>query len=242
MNCTKFKILKNYKIAKDTFLIELEGDTSCIQNAGQFVNISVSSFYLRRPISICHFEKNILTLIYKVVGKGTFALSQKKPNHMLDILLPLGNGFDIDKPYSKAVLIGGGVGIPPLVELAKRMLKKEKDFNIVLGFNSYEEIFSIDMFEKLGINPIVTTIDGSFGIKGLVTDALKNISFDYIFTCGPEPMLKALYNLDVDGQFSFEARMACGFGGCMGCSCKTKYGYKRICKEGPVLFKEEILW
>lgn len=242
MNCSKFKILKNEKIAKDTYILELEGNTDSIKNPGQFVNIAISSFYLRRPISICNFEKDKLILIYKVVGKGTKALSQKLPNHNLDILLPLGNGFDINKTTENTVLVGGGVGVPPLVGLAKEMIKNGKKPKVVLGFNSKEEIFAVDMFENLGITPIITTVDGSSSVKGFVTDGLKNVDYDYLCTCGPEPMLKALGALDVDGQFSFEARMACGFGGCMGCSCETKYGYKRICKEGPILFKEEIIW
>ncbi len=242
MKCEKFKILENKKIAKDVFLLTLRGNTDEIKNPGQFVNISISSFYLRRPISICDFEKDTLKLIYKVVGEGTLALSQKKPEHYLDILLPLGNGFDIDKTTKNTVLIGGGVGVPPLINLAKNMIKIGKTPKVVIGFNTKDEIFAVDMFENLGMHPIVSTVDGSYGVHGFVTDALKSIDYDYLCTCGPEPMLKALSNLDVDGQFSFEARMACGFGGCMGCSHETKSGYKRICKEGPILFKEEIKW
>lgn len=242
MKSEKFKILENKQIAKDVYKLVLEGNTSEITKPGQFVNIAISEFYLRRPISICDFEKNSLTLIYKVVGKGTYALSKKYTNHYLDILIPLGNGFDVEKTTMYPVLIGGGVGVPPLVNLAKQLIKKVDKVQVIIGFNKKEEIFGEDMFKNIGISPIVTTVDGSYGIKGLVSDALKDIKADYIYSCGPEPMLKALSSFDIDGQFSFEARMACGFGGCMACSCKTKYANKRICKEGPVLFKEEIIW
>ena len=241
-NIANFIISKNKNIAKDVFLIELIGNTDSIKNAGQFVNIAIENTYLRRPISICDYEKDKLVLIYKVVGKGTNILSKKNIGEKLNILYPLGNGFDISKTTKNTVLIGGGVGVPPLIGLAKKMIKIEKKPKVIIGFNKKEEIFSVDMFKNLGITPIITTVDGSVGTKGFVTDAMKDIDFDYIFTCGPEIMLKEIGKTYIDGQFSFEARMGCGFGACMGCSCETKYGYKRICKEGPVLCKEEIIW
>ena len=223
-----FIILENKNIAKNVFELKLKGDTSLIKNPGQFVNIAIDKFYLRRPISICDYDDE--------------TLAKKGVNEKLNILYPLGNGFDIEKSTLSPVLIGGGVGVPPLIGLARALIKKFIYPQFVMGFNTQDEVFGLDLLKNLGIVPYIVTLDGSLGYKGLVTDVLDKISFDYIFTCGPEPMLKALYNVNVDGQFSFEQRMACGFGGCMGCSCKTKYGYKRICKEGPVLFKEEILW
>ena len=237
-----FIISENESVAKNVFELKLKGDTSLIKKPGQFVNIAIDNFYLRRPISICDYDDETIVLIYKVVGNGTKELSKKKVNEKLNILYPLGNGFDIEKSTLSPVLIGGGVGVPPLIGLARALIKKFIYPQFVMGFNTQDEVFGVDLLKNLGIVPYIVTLDGSLGYKGLVTDVLDKISFDYIFTCGPEPMLKALYNVDVNGQFSFEQRMACGFGGCMGCSCKTKYGYKRICKEGPVLFKEEILW
>lgn len=243
MKQTMFEIVSNEKIAKDVYKLVLSGDTSDIKKSGQFVNIKLDGFFLRRPISVCDYDDNSLTLIYKVVGEGTEVMSRMEKGVKLDILTGLGNGFDTSKSGSNPVVIGGGVGVPPMFNLAKKLLSEGKTVTAVLGFNKEEEIFYKEEFEKIGARVLVSTADGSVGIKGFVTDAMKELDFSYSYCCGPEPMLKAVYNFsDTDGQFSFEERMGCGFGACMGCSCKTKYGNKRICKDGPVLCREEIIW
>jgi len=216
---------------------------------GQFVQIQIPDFYLRRPISICDWqagEDGTLDLIYKVVGHGTEAMRHMQEGTELDLLVGLGNGFDIRKAENeKPLLIGGGVGVPPMYGLCKALIAAGKKPSVVLGFNTESEVFWKDEFEALGVQVTVTTVDGSMGVKGFVTAAMDG-DYDYVYTCGPEPMFKAIYKVmdekGVSGQFSFEERMACGFGVCMGCSCKTKYGNKRICKDGPVLVKEEIIW
>lgn len=235
-----YTILSNICVARDTYEMILEGDTSQISAPGQFINIRVEGFFLRRPISICDWNEEQITIIYKTVGQGTKELSQMKPGRELDILCPLGNGYDVGKIKETPVLAGGGAGVPPMYGLAKALLKQNIRPKVVLGFNTKEEVFYEEEFQALGAEVTVTTADGTYGKKGFVTDAFEHA--DYGCACGPEPMLRAVSEKVKDGQFSFEARMACGFGGCMGCSCKTKYGTKRICKEGPVLEKEEILW
>ena len=239
-----FEIKENIKIAKDVYKMILSGDTSDITKPGQFINIQLDGFYLRRPISVCDYDNNTVTIIYKVVGKGTEVMAEMKCGEKLDVLTGLGNGFDTSKTGDAPVLVGGGVGVPPMYNLAKVLIEEGKKPVAILGFNKAEEIFYKDEFEALGVKTYITTVDGSVGIKGFVTDALKEIkNYTYVCTCGPEPMLKALYNsCETSGQFSFEERMGCGFGACMGCSCKTKYGNKRICKDGPILEKEEIIW
>jgi dihydroorotate dehydrogenase electron transfer subunit len=220
----------------------LQGDTSAITAPGQFVNIKLEGMFLRRPISVCDVEGDKLTIIYKVVGKGTEAMSRMTAGE-LDILTGLGNGYDLTVSGEKPVLLGGGVGVPPMYKLAKELIAQGKKVSVILGFNTKNEIFYEEEFKNLGAEVFVTTVDGSYGIRGFVTDALKNIDYTYFYTCGPEPMLKAVHRASVtSGQMSFEERMGCGFGACMGCSCKTLTGYKRICKEGPVMRKEEILW
>ena len=237
-----FKIKENKKIAKNVFELKLEGNTDAITKSGQFVNIQLDGLYLRRPISVCDYSKNSLTLVYKVVGKGTEQLSQMEKGE-LDVLVGLGNGYETENSGKEPVLIGGGVGVPPLFNLCKKLIAEGKKPSVILGFNTKDEIFYEEEFKRLGVNVYVTTVNGEYGIKGFVTDALKNINYTYFYTCGPEPMLKAVYNATTtSGQFSFEERMGCGFGACMGCTCKTKYGNKRICKDGPVLVKEEIIW
>lgn len=237
-----FEIKSNVKVAENVYKMELFGDVSEIKNSGQFVNILIDGLYLRRPISVCDVNENVLTIIYKVVGKGTKILSELSSGK-LDILTGLGNGYNLDFDGENVLLIGGGVGVPPLYYLAKKLIKKGKKVTAILGFNTQSEVFLKEDFERLGVTVFITTVDGSQGIKGFVTDALKNVDYSYFFTCGPEPMLKAVYNATTtSGQFSFEERMGCGFGACMGCSCKTLYGNKRICKDGPVLVKEEIIW
>lgn len=238
-----FKIKKNESIAKNIMKMVLSGDTSDITRSGQFVNILVDGFFLRRPISVCDYDATTLTIIYKIVGEGTEAMSKYKPGKELDVMTGLGNGYDLSKSGETPLLLGGGVGVPPLYNLCKKLVREGKKPTVILGFNTKDEVFYEKEFKKAGAKVYVTTVDGSYGEKGFVTDVLKNLSYSYFYTCGPEPMLKAIYNeTSTSGQFSFEERMGCGFGACMGCSCKTKYGNKRICKDGPVLEKEEIIW
>ena len=237
-----FQILSNTALTDSVFKMVLSGDTSAITAPGQFVNIQLDGLFLRRPISVCDYDKNTLTLVYKVVGKGTDKMSRMMPGTQLDLLTGLGNGYDLTLSGERPVLLGGGVGVPPLYNLAKKLIAQGKDVTVILGFNTKSEIFYEDAFQALGCTVFVTTVDGSFGIKGFATDALPE-KYTYFYTCGPEPMLKSVYRATrTSGQMSFEERMGCGFGACMGCSCKTLTGYKRICKDGPVMKKEEILW
>lgn len=238
-----YEIKSNKKLTDSIFEMVLIGDTNSITAPGQFINIKLDGFYLRRPISICDYDDNTITIIYKVVGEGTEVMSKINAGEKLDVLCGLGNGFDTSKSLDKPVLIGGGVGVPPMYNLCKKLIKEGKSVTVILGFNKKEEIFYEDEFKMLGADVKVTTVDGSYGIKGFVTDALKDTDYSYFFTCGPMPMFKAIEATAVtSGQYSFEERMGCGFGACMGCSCKTKYGNKRICKDGPVLTREEIIW
>lgn len=238
-----YKIVSNKPLTKDVFEMILSGDTSAITAPGQFINIKLDGFYLRRPISICDYDNNTVTILYKVVGGGTEAMSRLESGAELDILCGLGNGFDVSKSGEKPVLIGGGVGVPPLYNLCKKLIESGKKVTVILGFNTASEVFYKEKFESLGAEVYVSTVDGSSGVKGFVTDVLKNIDYDYFFTCGPMPMFRAIEKIaSSSGQYSFEERMGCGFGACMGCSCKTKYGNKRICRDGPVLEREEIIW
>ncbi len=244
MKKSYFTVLSNENLTGNVYKMVLGGDVSAIERPGQFVNIAIEGLYLRRPISVCDVEDGKLTIIYKVVGTGTERLSALDNGAILDILTGLGNGYFTDFCESSALLIGGGVGVPPLYYLAKELIKEGKEVTVILGFNTAEEIFYKDEFISLGAKVLVSTVDGSYGIKGFVTDALREVSnYDHVYTCGPLPMLKAVYNATTtEGSYSFEERMGCGFGACMGCSCKTKYGNKRICKDGPVLSKEDIIW
>ena len=237
-----FEIIENTPLTENVYKMRLSGDTSDITAPGQFINIKLDGLFLRRPISVCDLEGDVVTIIYKVVGKGTQEMSKMKSG-TLDVLTGLGNGYSTEKSGDKPLLLGGGVGVPPLYLLAKKLIKEGKKVSVILGFNTESEVFYKDEFEALGADVTVTTVDGSLGVKGFVTDAAVNMDYSYFYTCGPEPMLRAIYNnLKTSGQLSFEERMGCGFGACMGCSCKTIAGYKRICKDGPVLEKEEILW
>ena len=237
-----YKVESNEKIAKSVYKMVLSGDTSTITRPGQFINIKVPDKYLRRPISVCDFDGDTVTVIYKVVGEGTKIMSEMEKGISLDVLTGLGNGFDAGKSGDRPLLIGGGVGVPPLYNLAKKLKDEGKTVTVILGFNTSDEVFLKEEFEKIA-TVYLTTADGSEGQKGFVTDAMDGIDYDYIYTCGPQAMLRAVYDKSkTGGQFSFEERMGCGFGACMGCSCKTKYGAKRICKDGPVLEKEEIIW
>lgn len=237
-----FEITENVPLTENVYKMVLRGDVSAITAPGQFVNIQLDGLYLRRPISVCDVSGGCLTIIYKVVGKGTAKLSQMQRGS-LDLLTGLGNGYDLSCAGDRPVLLGGGVGVPPMYLLAKRLLAEGKQVQVILGFNTQKEVFYEKEFRELGAQVTVTTVDGSYGTQGFVTDVLKDMDYTYFYTCGPEPMLKAVYRASqTSGQMSFEKRMGCGFGACMGCSCKTITGYKRICKEGPVMRKEEILW
>lgn len=238
-----FEIRSNEALTDSIYKMILNGDTSSITAPGQFINIKLDGFYLRRPISICDYDNESITIIYKVVGEGTEVMSKMNTGDKLDVLCGLGNGFDTTKSMDKPVLIGGGVGVPPMYNLCKKLIAEGKSVTVILGFNKKDEIFYENEFKQLGADVKVTTVDGSYGIKGFVTDALKDTDYFYFYTCGPMPMFKAIESVaTTSGQYSFEERMGCGFGACMGCSCKTKYGNKRICKDGPVLVREEIIW
>ena len=237
-----FEIIENTRLVNGVYRMRLQGDTSAITAPGQFVNIKLDGMFLRRPISVCDVQNDVLTIIYKVVGKGTEVMSGMESG-MLDILTGLGNGYDLTVSGDRPVLLGGGVGVPPMYLLCKQLVAEGKKPTVILGFNKQEEVFYEAEFKALGCDVLVTTVDGSYGIKGFVTDALKDVSDSHFYTCGPEPMLKAVYRATTtSGQMSFEERMGCGFGACMGCSCQTLTGYKRICKDGPVMRKEEIKW
>ena len=238
-----FTVCTNRALTREVYEMTLRGDTGAITAPGQFVNIRVEGFFLRRPISVCDYGPDSLTLVYKVVGDGTEALSRKVPGDELDLLTGLGNGYDLSPAGEKPLLLGGGVGVPPLYRLCRDLVAQGKTPTVILGFNSAGEIFYEEEFKALGAKVIVTTADGSYEQKGFVTDAMEGLDYTYFYCCGPEPMLKAVYKASsTSGQFSFEERMGCGFGACMGCSCQTITGSKRICKEGPVMRKEEILW
>ncbi len=238
-----FEVLSNTPLTDCVYKMVLSGDTSAITAAGQFVNIQLEGMFLRRPISVCDYDDQTLTIVYKVVGKGTEAMSRMGAGAKLDILTGLGNGYDLSLAGEKPVLLGGGVGVPPLYNLAKKLLAMGKEVTVILGFNTKSEIFYEAEFKALGCKVTVATADGSYGVKGFATTPLEGMDYSYFYTCGPEPMLKAVYKATkTSGQMSFEERMGCGFGACMGCSCKTLTGYKRICKDGPVMKKEEILW
>ena len=237
-----YQVAEQTRIAPQVFLLDLAGDTSSLRAPGQFVQLRCPGFFLRRPISVCDWDEGGMTLIFKAVGEGTKALSRVQPGDTLDVLCGLGNGYDLEDCGLRPLVIGGGLGVPPLYALTKALLKRELRPTVILGFNTKEEVFLREEFEDLGAETILTTADGSAGKKGFVTDALP-ADYDYFFACGPEPMLRAVAEkCPCPGQLSFEERMACGFGACMGCTHRTKTGYKRICKDGPVLKKEEVLW
>ena len=237
-----FEIIENIPLTDNVYRMKLKGDTSDITASGQFINIKLDGLFLRRPISVYDCEGDIVTIIYKVVGHGTEQMSCMKKG-TLDVLTGLGNGYDLTLSGDEPLLLGGGVGVPPLYLLAKKLTAENKNVSVILGFNTKNEVFCEEEFKALGAKVYVTTVDGSYGTKGFVTDVMKELEYSHFYTCGPEPMLKAVYKTSVtSGQLSFEERMGCGFGACMGCSCKTVTGNKRICKEGPVLKKEDIIW
>ena len=243
MKDVKLKLIRQREIAEDTFEAVLSGDVSDITAPGQFVNIKLEGHFLRRPISVCDVSGDTLTIIYKVVGEGTRKMSRSPIGTEWLTLTGLGNGYDTSVSGDRPLLIGGGAGVPPMYLLCKKLIAEGKTPSVILGFGTKNQVFYKEMFTKLGVSVAVTTNDGSEGTHGFVTDVMDNFDYTYFYTCGPEPMLKAIYNKSkTSGQFSFEERMGCGFGACMGCTCETKYGNKRICRDGPVLVKEEIIW
>ena len=240
-----YKVVANEPLTPDVWRMVLAGDTQWITRPGQFVNIELEGLYLRRPISISDWSEDTITIIYKVVGRGTEQMSRMATGQELDVLTGLGNGFDADVECQQPLLVGGGVGVPPLYRLAKELIARGRKVSVVLGFNTAKEVFYAEEFRALGADVYVSTADGSVGTKGFVTDAIREngVEFDFFYSCGPLPMLKALCDCtEVSGELSFEERMGCGFGACMGCSCKTLAGNKRICKDGPVMKREEIIW
>lgn len=238
-----FRITSNKKIARDIFKMTLAGDTSAITAPGQFVNIKLDGFFLRRPISVCDCVGDNLTLIYKTVGRGTEQMSRMAAGDELNLLTGLGNGYNTKTSGGSPLLVGGGVGVPPMYMLCKELISEGKKVTVVLGFNSKDDVFYEDEFRALGADVHIATADGTYGTKGFVTDVIKNLQYTFFYTCGPEPMFRAMHKMmKTPGQYSFEERMGCGFGACMGCSCKTLTGNKRICKEGPVMESEEIIW
>ena len=238
-----FTIVQNEALAPGMYRMRLSGDTSALGAPGQFVNIRLEGRFLRRPISVCDWEDGRLTLLYKVVGGGTAQMASMLPGAELDLLSGLGNGFNMEKSGERPLLIGGGAGIPPLYGLCRRLREAGREVCVVMGFNTASEIYYKEEFEALGARVLVTTADGSAGVRGFVTDALDGLDYSYFYTCGPLPMYRAIEKcIRGSGQYSFEERMGCGFGACMGCSCKTRYGNKRICRDGPVLEREEIIW
>ena len=235
-----FEIKTNEQIAKNVYRMQLCGDTTGIL-PGQFVNIRVQGQFLRRPISVCNIADGILTIIYKVVGVGTEAMSHLPVGTQLDVLTVLGNGYDLSKAGNAPLLVGGGVGVPPMYMLARQLREAGKKVRVILGFNTKEEVFYEEEFRALGCDVTVTTVDGSHGVKGFVTNAL-NGKQSYYYTCGPLPMIKALIQAaGTNGEVSMEERMGCGFGACMGCTIQTTQGPKRVCKEGPVFAASELL-
>ena len=236
-----FTIIRNTALTDAVYMMVLEGDTSAITNCGQFVDLRLPEKYLRRPISVCDYDSNTLTLIYKVVGDGTRIMASLSAGTELDVLTGLGNGYDTSLSGDTPVLVGGGVGVPPMYNLCKKLLLEGKRPQVVLGFNTGAEIFLAEEFMALGADVHIATADGSVGTKGFVTDVIKNLNYTYFYSCGPMPMFKAMENvMTTSGQYSFEERMGCGFGACMGCTIQTKSGYKRVCKDGPVFFREEV--
>ena len=240
----KYKIKSNKKIAKNVYEMIVEGDTTYIVRPGQFINIEIDELYLRRPISVCDYDKETITIIYKVVGNGTEKMATFEEGTILDILTGLGNGFEVKRSGEKPLLIGGGVGTPPMYNLCKKLVEQGKNPVVVLGFGNIDDVFYEEKFKEMGAEVYISTVDGSYGTKGFVTDIVKDLKdYTYYYTCGPKNMLKAVYDTaTTDGELSFEEKMGCGFGACMGCTCETTKGNKRICKEGPVLKKEEIIW
>ena len=230
------------QINKDTYYMKLLGDCRAISAPGQFIDISVPGRFLRRPVSIFRYTDDSVSILFKVVGKGTADMAAMTPGTELEVLLPLGNGFDVSLSGSAPLLVAGGIGMPPVFGVARELCARGIKPRVICGFNTESDVLPMCCFRELGLEPVITTADGSAGEKGLVTDAMRKMTFDYVFACGPKAMLRAVYDQSPDGQFSFEERMGCGCGACMGCTCRTKSGFSRVCADGPVFPRDEILW
>ena len=243
MKQSMFMILENEELAPDVHQLILQGDTSAVKCAGQFVDLKLDGHFLRRPFSICDWTDTTLTVVYRTVGKGTAELAGYEPGKMIELLTGLGNGFDTTVSGDKPLLVAGGSGVPMMYALAKELVAQGKEVTAVLGYRTASDVFLARSIEMLGVKVIITTEDGSVGVKGFVTDAMKDLAYTYFYTCGPEAMFKAIDAIaTTNGQFSFEAPMGCGYGACMGCTMDTKNGYKRVCKDGPVFVREELIW
>ncbi|MCR5787205.1 MAG: dihydroorotate dehydrogenase electron transfer subunit [Acholeplasmatales bacterium] len=240
MNAVDLKVLENKQINNDIYLIKLEGDTSEIKNSGEFAELKLDNYYLRRPLSIHDYDSKTVSFLYKVLGHGTRDLTRYKKGDVINTILGLGNGFN-DLNAISPLLIGGGIGMAPLLNLAKRFNEKNIRPNILLGFKNINEVCYVEEFKKYG-DVYVTTDDGSFGYCGNPVSFLQNnnLKFDKYYACGPLVMLKYLTKYSTLGYVSLEARMGCGIGACMGCSIETKNGIKRVCKEGPVFDADEV--
>ncbi|MBD5355694.1 MAG: dihydroorotate dehydrogenase electron transfer subunit [Bacteroides sp.] len=248
MTRNEYRIISNRKLSHKTWVMTLSGETGCIEGPGQFVNVAIPGKYLRRPISICDYnhERGEVVLLYDVVGEGTDIMSKMCHGDKVDMLNGLGRGFSTDIECRRPLLLGGGIGCAPLMNLARCLIRQGKSPVAILGYNTAADGFGMEKwFEEIGMEAYIATVDGSAGTKGFVTDVIreKNIDGDYFYGCGPLPMLRALcLGLEIPGEVSMEARMGCGFGACMCCSLETTVGSKRICKEGPVFRKEELIW
>ena len=243
MNQSIFEILTNTALTSSVYKMILHGDTSGITGPGQFVELALPGKFLRRPISVSDWREDSLTLIYKVVGQGTEQMASLPVGTKLDVLTGLGNGYDLAPSGENPVLVGGGVGVPPLYALCKALLAQGKRPSVILGFNRESEIFLKAEFEALGVPTHIATADGSVGTKGFVTDVLKTLPYSYFYSCGPMPMFRAMEAVvTTSGQYSLEERMGCGFGACMGCSIQTRSGARRVCKDGPVFVREEVFY
>ena len=237
-----FKLTENTALTYKVSRLRLEGDVSAIKKPGQFVQVQLDGLFLRRPFSVCDRDENSFTILYETAGTGTELLRTLPAGTKLDVLTGLGNGFDLYRGGNNPLLIGGGTGLSPMFWLAKELLALGASPKALLGFNTADDVFYAEEFEALGIETLITTTDGSRGIKGLVIDAMDK-PYSGFYACGPEAMLRAVCEAsNKPGQISLDRRMGCGFGACMGCTVITRNGPKRICKEGPVLDREEIIW
>lgn len=243
MKQTTLMVYKNNPIIAGVYKLVLSGNVSAIQRPGQFIELAVPGHFLRRPFSVCDWDRDSVTVVYRVIGEGTKCLAAMMPGEGLDALTGLGNGFDTSVSGNRPLLVAGGSGVPMMLCLAKKLLSEGKAVTAILGYRTASDIFLADDIRYLGVDVRLTTEDGSAGVRGMVTDAMADLDYTYFYTCGPEAMFRAVNAAaKTSGQFSLEARMGCGYGACMGCTIETKNGPKRVCKDGPVFMREDLLW